>query len=123
MKFRFALFSLLILVAAVPLGAGERMTMRVSPAVSFAPANLIVRTVIESDSANRSIEIVAESPDFYRSSEMQLNGDRAPHVTQFEFRSLPGGSYDVSAVLYGAGGEERAVLRQQVKIIETGGGQ
>ncbi|HZP48639.1 MAG TPA: hypothetical protein VFB07_08895 [Vicinamibacterales bacterium] len=68
------------------------------------------------------MEIVAESEDFYRSSEIQLDGDSAPRTTQFEFRSLPPGTYEVRAVLYGAGGDARAEVRQQVNVIASGAG-
>src|SRR5262249_11208265 len=104
-------------------GAGERMTLRVSPAVSFAPANLIVRAQIEADADNRAVEIVAESVDFYRSSEIQLDGDKAPRTNTFEFRSLPPGTYEVKATLLGAGGSARALVRQQINVIASGAGQ
>jgi hypothetical protein len=112
----------LMCVTAMPVGAGgpERLTMRVSPSVAFAPANLAVRTTILADAGNRAVEIVAESQDFYRSSEIQLEGDRAPRTTVFEFRSLPPGTYEVKAVLRGADGE-RASVRQQVNVIASGG--
>ena len=106
----------------LPVGAGERMTMKVSPAIAFAPANLVVRTTIEADADNRAIEIVAESPDFYRSSEIQLEGDKAARTTSFEFRSLPPGTYEVRARLYGADGQARAAVRQQVNVIAGGAG-
>ena len=107
----------------MPAGAGEpdRMTMRVSPAVSFAPANLVVRATIAANDENRSIVIIAESPEFYRSSEIQLDGARAPRSTMFEFRSLPSGVYEVKATLRGSGGEERAAVRQQVNVMASGG--
>src|SRR5262249_20185377 len=91
-----------LLVSSAPFhtGAKEKLTLRVSPAVAFAPANLVVRTTIEADPDNRAVQIRAESDDFYRSSEMQLNGDSAPRTTMFEFRSLPPGTYEVTAALY-----------------------
>ena len=111
------------MIAVSPLGAGERLTLRVSPSVSFAPANLVVRAVIEADAANRAVEIVAESPDFYRASEIQLDGDRAPRTNTFEFRSLPSGTYLVAARLLGADGETRALVRSQIDVIESGNGR
>ena len=111
------------LVATLPLGAGERMTIKVSPAVAFAPANLIVRTMIVADADNRAVEIIAESTDFYRSSEIQLDGDKAPRTTMFEFRSLPPGTYEVRANLIGAGRQQRAWVRQQINVIAGGTGQ
>ena len=121
---RVVLIGLLAVSAALPLGAREKdpMALKVSPAVSFAPANLVVRATIENDVKNRSVEIVAESESFYRSSEMQLDGDRAPRTTMFEFRNLPQGVYEVRAILYAEDGEARAEVRQQVNVIATGTG-
>jgi hypothetical protein len=102
------------------LGANERLSMRVSPAVSFAPANLVVQTTIPADNTNRAIEIIAESPEFYRSSELPLDGERAARTTRFEFKSLPGGAYEVRAVLKGANGHELATVQSKVDVIESG---
>jgi hypothetical protein len=122
MKVRDALFGILMLTVTTPLGAGERLMLKVSPAVSFAPANLVVRATVPLDAGNRAIEIVAESQDFYRSSEIQLEGDKAPRSSQFEFRSLPSGTYEVRANLLGANGELRAKIRQQVNVLVSGAG-
>lgn len=123
MKTQALFLGLLMGAAATAAGAGDiqPITMRVSPAVSFAPANLVVRTTIASDPENRAVEVVAESPEFYRSSEIQLEGDRAPRTSQFEFRSLPPGKYEVRATLRGSTGRERASVRQQVNVISSAG--
>jgi hypothetical protein len=113
---------MLMMTATLPLGAGERLTMKVTPAVAFAPANLIVRAMIVADADNRAVEIIAESPDFYRSSLIQLEGDKAARTSTFEFRSLPPGTYEVRANLLGANGEPRATIRQQVNVIVSGAG-
>jgi hypothetical protein len=122
MKLTAALFGILMLAGA-PMGADERITIKVSPAVAFAPANLVVRATIPADSDNRAVQIVAESTDFYRSSEMPLEGERAPRTTTFEFRSLPSGTYQVSANLMGADGRSRGIIRQQVNVIASGAGE
>jgi hypothetical protein len=111
------------LLLTAPLGASERLTLRVTPAVSFAPANLIVRTMVEADPDNRAIAIVAESADFYRSSEIQLDGDRAPRTTIFEFRSMPGGTYNVTATLFGASRQALTSVRQRVRVISGEAGR
>src|SRR5207237_6937969 len=95
------IFGAIVLLAALPVEAGERLTIRVSPAMSFAPAHLVVRAAIETDKDNRSLEVIAASSDFYRSSEVTLEGQDAPRVSVFEFRSLPSGEYEVRAVLSG----------------------
>jgi len=122
MKLQATLFGILMLITTLPMGAGERITVKVSPAVAFAPANLVVRTMIEADQDNRAVEIVAESADFYRSSQIQLEGDKAPRTTNFEFRSLPPGTYEVRALLIGTGGEQRAFARQTINVIASGAG-
>jgi hypothetical protein len=109
------------LVLAAPLGADNRLAIKVSPAVAFAPANLIVRTIIEANGENRAVEIVAESESFYRSSEIQLEGDRAPRTTTFEFKSVPGGVYEVTATLLGVHGQRLRTVRQEVNVISNGG--
>ena len=110
------------MMTATPLGAGERLTLKVSPAVAFAPANLIVRAMIVADPDNRAIEIIAESPDFYRSSSIQLEGDKAARTNMFEFRSLPPGTYEVRANLLDSNGASRAMIRQQINVIASGAG-
>ena len=109
-----------MLTTTLPIGAGERITMKVSPAVAFAPANLIVRAMIEADAENRAVQIIAESVDFYRSSEVSLEGDKAARTSMVEFRSLPPGTYEVRALLFGAGGRQRAFARQQVNVLPSG---
>jgi hypothetical protein len=105
--------------AVIPLGAHEpdRLALRVTPAIGFAPANVSVRAMIQADPENRSIEIVADSDEFYRSSAIQLEGDKAPHTSTFEFRSLPPGEYEVRAVLTGTDGRPRATVRQTIIVM------
>ena len=122
MNARMAALGFLLCVATVRVGAGEpeRLMMRVSPAVAFAPANLVVRATVASNAENRTVAIIAESQDFYRSSEIQLNGDQAPRISQFEFRSLPPGTYEVKAILRGSSGE-LAQVRRQVNVMSNSG--
>jgi hypothetical protein len=120
MKWRAVILGAAIVAAAAPIRAsGDRLALRVSPTVSFAPANLVVRATVEANAENRSIEVVAESEEFYRSSQMPLEGDRAPRTTQFEFRSLPTGSYQVRAILRGVSGKEIASTQEQINVVGT----
>jgi hypothetical protein len=122
MKLGLGLVGILLVAATRPAGAGERMIMKVTPAVAFAPANLVVRAVVEADADNRAIAVIAESEDFYRSSEIQLDGDHAPRTNTFEFRSLPPGKYSVKVMLMGRGSEPLATLQQQVNVMASGAG-
>ena len=109
----------LLIASANPLGANARLSMKVSPAVAFAPANLTMRATIVPDSRNRMLQIVAESDDYYRSSDVQLDGERAPRTTLVQFKSVPGGVYEVSAMLKGQGGEELAFARHDITVVES----
>ena len=113
----------LLAVAVTPatfVTAREPLSIRVSPAVAFAPANLIIQTRIDPDAYNRALEVVAESEDFYRSSTVPLEGDRAPKTTRFEFRSLPPGEYEVRAAVIGANGRPTAIARTKAHVVESG---
>jgi hypothetical protein len=112
MSTRITLVVGLSVVSAVSLNAGERLTMRVSP------ATVTVRTTIETNPENRAIQIVAESPEFYRSSEIPLAGEHAPRTTTVEFRSLPGGMYTVTAVLIRV--NNRTTASQQLNVVGRG---
>ena len=117
MKVREIFWGLLLVAAASPLGAGETMTIKVSPSVALAPATVFVRASVESNAENRAIEVVVDSPDFYRSSRIELEGADAPRTTVFELRNLPGGRYVVTTRLLGTSGQIRSALHQLVNVV------
>jgi len=120
MKSRVLLCGILVLLTTpVVTRTGERLAMRVSPSVAFAPADLTVRTTIESNASNRTLVIIAESEDFYRSSEIPLDGAKAPRTRSLAFRSLPGGVYSVRAVLKGANDEPLAHTQQEINVVSS----
>ena len=80
--------------------AGEKLQLQVTPAVSMAPASVIVRAIVEHDADNRSLEIVADSEGFYRRSVVDLDGAQAPKVNELRLVDVPGGEYDITATLY-----------------------
>jgi hypothetical protein len=51
---------------------------------------------VEPDAENRSMEVIADSATFYRSSRITLEGDCAPKTMMVEFRRVPPGDYEVS---------------------------
>jgi hypothetical protein len=95
--------------------------MKASPEISFAPAQLTIQTSIEADAANRAMEIVIDSGDFYRSSTIQLGGEQAPRTSILRFRGVPVGSYIISARLLGQNGESLGYVRRPVYVITRGG--
>jgi hypothetical protein len=82
-----------IVISATSVGAAkEQVSIRVSPAVSFAPADLVIQTRIEPDVNNRAMAIVADSEEFYRSSLIPLEGDGAPKRLGSPFVACRGAS-------------------------------
>jgi hypothetical protein len=115
MRLRSVLFGMFVL-ASPSLGAGTSLAVQ-APTVMLAPGHLVVQTVVEPDPANRAIQVIAESPDSYRSSEVQLDGDTAPRRNTFEFKDLPSGSYEIHAMLLGSGGQQRALVVRKLEVI------
>lgn len=111
----------LLLWLGTSLNANEPVSMAVSPLQSFAPADLTIRLRVEPDAANRTLEVVAESGEYYRSSSIQLDGSDAPRTISIEFRDVPGGNYDVRGTLISSAGKARAAVRQHVTVIDPAG--
>jgi hypothetical protein len=115
MRFLGLLIGLLVLPSPFP-GAVEWLAVD-APTVMLAPGHLVVQTVVEPDPANRLIQVIAESPDSYRSSEVQLDGNAAPRRNTFEFKDLPSGAYEIHAVLVGSDGQQRALVVRKLEVI------
>ena len=114
-------FLIASLAASAPgLTAHDKISLRVTPTVSREPAFVNVIAKIDRDPANRSLEITAESADFYRSSTINLDGEQAPFVSQFSFKSLPRGDYRISGVLIDDQGR-RSVAQSSVMVVAMGG--
>ena len=119
MKLRAAILGVLLLAGA-PIDAREPLTMRVWPAVSSEPASVIIRVSVEPDPDNRAIMVVAESADFFRSSQLQLDGDRSSRTNVLEYRGLPAGAYEIRGILVGSRGQERSIARATVTVVSGG---
>jgi hypothetical protein len=117
--FAFALF----LSSALSLSASAPLTMAVSPAQAFAPANLTIQLHVEPYAGNRSLEVVADSGDYYRSSRVQLDGADAPRTISVEIRNLPSGDYEVRGALIDSAGRTRSAVSRAVIIVGPGGGE
>jgi uncharacterized protein (DUF58 family) len=106
-----------ILLTAAPMSGTESLKINVSPSQATAPANLRIRVMVEPNAANRSVTVAAESDDFFRSSEVALEGDQGPRTIYFEFRGVPGGQYEVRGAVGDAMGHEVASAKQNVFIM------
>ena len=116
------LFVALMTIGVGTVGARERLRLVASPRVSYAPSNLTIRATVDPDDTHRAIQVVADSGDYVRSSEVQLDGARAPRVTVFEFDNVPKGVYEVTAALMDSRGDIVARVDSEIRVIESAKG-
>ena len=108
------------LVAATPAhGAEKALSLHVTPRIVAAPATVSITVTVEPDETNRVLVIEDDSGAYYRSSQVQLEGERAARTHRLVFRRLPPGQHQVSAVVYGTNGV-RARVSQRVMVIGLG---
>jgi hypothetical protein len=119
---RAALFLGICVIGLSPraLNGGEALQMHVSPAIQRAPAMLTVRVTVESSADNRLLQVAAESPTFYRSSEVEIDGANSSPLRIFQFRGLPTGRYEVTGVLVGTQGR-RAMISRVAEVVPSPG--
>lgn len=109
-----------MLCAGSPVVARPTIELHVSPMVSTAPATVRIRVTVPPHADNRAVAIVADSDTFFRSSEVALEGEKAPRNVILEYRNLPSGVYEVRGVLVDVRGKEVAVARNTVTITGLG---
>ncbi len=116
-----AIFALLLLGDFAPrVSTRAKLAIKVYPSVSFAPAVILVNVHVPTDSENRALELIADSPDYYRSSTVELDGPHAPKTSVFQWRDLPSGEYEVTARLYGPSARARAQVSQHIAVLPRG---
>jgi hypothetical protein len=99
--------------------AGEPVSVRVNPSVAVAPTMLAIRVNVTPQAANRALEIVVDSNDFYRLSLVQLEGDQGPVVSNLKIDRGPAGEYDVTATDIGADGRRGTPARARAEVMST----
>jgi hypothetical protein len=105
--------------AALSVEADVPLAIKVTPRTALEPGFVRVQATINRDADNRVLRVVAQSGDFYRSSEVEIHGAQSPRIQVFEFPSLPSGDYEVSAVLIGARGTRASVIAA-VRVAPSG---
>jgi hypothetical protein len=111
----------LLAPAGKRLGAGERLTMAVTPSKSMAPATVRVRVSVEPAAENRVLSVIADSGEYYRSSDIELDGERSPRTIVFTFPGLPGGSYTVQGLLRDENGRRCASVIEEIRVVPSAG--
>lgn len=90
--------------------------MRISPTMAHAPADLYIYVSVARRPDNRLLRVSAESDDFFRSSETQLDGEYSARVTVVRFRELPPGDYEIRAELIVSTGRTVDTAKRSVEV-------
>jgi hypothetical protein len=79
-----------------------------------------VKVIVERSSENRELVWEVESPEYYRASTVQLDGEASPKVWVFRVRDLPQGQFDVRATV--RRNDNKESFAQTKLIVMVGGG-
>ena len=90
---------------------GIPLSLQLSPKAALAGTYVQARIRVHPDVQNRLLRISVESPNYFSSSDVMLNGADAAITHMVPLRALPAGSYAVVAVVYGVKGERARSLQ------------
>ena len=116
MRSTVVLCAVLMMLATVRTDALDPVRMAVSPMHAPAPATLLVRVMIAPGDRNRLLEVAADAEGFYRSSEIELAGKSGPSVVTLEFRQVPAGEYELTAVVRDGSQHQLASTRCEATV-------
>ena len=77
--------------------AEERLNIRISPEVCYEGCDVRVVVRVPPDAENRALTIEADSPMYFRGSEIDLSGDSAALLHTLTLHSPPSGQYVIRA--------------------------
>jgi hypothetical protein len=107
-----------VLVAPIAHGA-DAITVKITPRVCLEGENVRVTVRVDPDPDNRMLLIEVDAVSFFRSSKIQLNGDRAPSLHTLFLRSPPSGTYVVRATLTHTDGITRSTP-MKLRVLDGG---
>jgi hypothetical protein len=96
--------------------AGAPLTLSVTPRLAWIGSAVKALVRVSPDDRNRLLRITVDSSDYYRSSDVTLDGAEARRTHLVLLTSLPAGSYAVQAIVYGASGE-RSRIEQKFDVL------
>jgi hypothetical protein len=103
-------------VSAVVAADEQPLDLRVSPRNCLSPCT--IRAIIFADphASNRALVLELDSPAYFRSSVITLDGSNAPRIHEREFAALTAGSYEVRVSLRRASDDRFSLRRATVEI-------
>lgn len=87
------------------------VTVQVRPTVLFAGRDVRATVKTPRDPRNRELRVVIEAPDYYASSDVQLDGVDAAATHTFNWKDLPSGAYRVEAILTREDGDRKTAIQ------------
>ena len=105
-------------IATTSMHGAEAVSIRATPGISFAPADVTINAMVEPNAANRAIDVVVDSGEYFRRSAAGLDGDRAARTNQFRFPRLPAGVYQIRVTVKGASGKALGSAIAEIRVID-----
>ena len=93
------------------------LTLKINPLIGNAPQDVFVQLRLRPVDSDRVLSVQADSDTFNRASAWQIDGEYAPRIYTFWWRSLGAGDYIVTAIVGDAIGHRRASMQQRLLIV------
>jgi len=95
------------------------LQLRLTRKYTFSPGYVqsLIRVVPHPD--NRLLRVTIDSADFYRSSDIELDGADAARSHFFNWTSLPAGHYDIVVTVFGSEGQ-RGQSKEVLEVVGLG---
>ena|SRR5437867_7484253 len=96
----------------------KRLMVRLNARFGVQGSDMRALVQVEKNSINRLLRIVVDSENYYRSSDVPLDGEQSAVSHFFTLNNLPAGSYAFLAIVYDRSGE-RSRVEQSFLIISA----
>lgn len=93
--------------------------LKVYPLVSFAPSELHLTITADPVESARSLRVEIDGDvDYFRSTTLPIDSEKAPRTHYIVWRAVPGGEYVVTAWLLGT---SDVIIRKATQQVTVGG--
>ena len=103
--------------AVAPATPVDELTLRMTPRIVSAPGYLRSLIRVSPNNANRVLRVEIDSDNYYRSSDIPLEGASAPMSHFVDWKQVPAGNYDLIVSVLGTSGDARAVRRLNFQVV------
>ena len=95
----------------------DELTLRMTPRFVSAPGFLRSLIRVAPNDANRTLRVEIDSDNYYRSSDITLDGASAPTSHFVDWKEVPAGKYDLIVSVLGPSGDPRAVRHLNFQVL------